>query len=222
MPLHTAEAFVFRTWPLKESDKIVSFFTRDVGKVRGVARGARRPKSKYGSSLEPLSQVRVQYFARENRDLANLDHADLLQPSPQVPLAAASGNLLHSMTVAVMVEVADRMLPEHEASDAIYRLLLSVSPALRSAPESAAWLPFTYYLYWMVRLGGFLPDLEDAGAEVAVLAAEMARSPVAGLARHAEVASAPGRALRQKLKWCIEDHLEARLLAWPLLASLDA
>ncbi|MGH9519860.1 MAG: DNA repair protein RecO [Terriglobales bacterium] len=222
MPLHTAEAFVLRTWPLKESDKIVSFFTREFGKVRGVARGARRPKSKYGSSLEPLSQIRVQYFARENRDLANLDHADLLQPSPQLPLAVAAGNLLHSMAVSVMVEVADRMLPEHEASDSIYRLLLSVSPALRSAPEPAAWLPFTYYLYWMVRLGGFLPPLESTEPGLADLAGAIARTALERLPLQSEAAGLPGRLLRQKLKWCIEDHLEARLLSWPMLASLDA
>lgn len=223
MPLHSAEAFILRTYPLKESDKIVSFFTRDLGKVRGVARGARRPKSKYGSSLEPLTLVRVQYFERESRDLANLDHADLLQPSPQVPLAAGSGNLLHSMAVAVMVEVADRMLPEHEANDAVFRLLLSVSPALRTASEPAAWLPFTYYLYWMVRLGGFLPPLEgsaESDPEVVAMEASFARTPLDRL--EVQAAGPTGRRLRQKMKWCLEDHIEARLLSWPLLASLDA
>lgn len=223
MPLHSAEAFILRTYPLKESDKIVSFFTRDLGKVRGVARGARRPRSKYGSSLEPLTHVRVQFFARANRDLANLDHADLLQPSPQVPLAAAGGNLLHSLAVAVMVEVADRMLPEHEANDAVFRLLMSVSPALRTASESAAWLPFTYFLYWMVRLGGFLPPWEgnaDPDHEVAAMAGRLARSSLASL--ELEAAGAVGRRLRQKLKWCVENHIEAQLRSWPLLASLDA
>lgn len=224
MPLHTVEAFILRTYPLKESDKIVSFFTRELGKCRGVARGARRPKSKFGSSLEPLSQVRVQFFEREGRDLVNLDHADLLAPSPQLALAGASGDLLHSMAVPVMVEVADRMLPEREASDSVYRLLLHAVPALGAAVAAGVWLPLTYYLYWMVRLGGFLPNLADLGAASQELAARLARSTLAELGpeRAEEAAGAPGRLLRQKLKWCIEDHVEARLAAWPMLASLDA
>ncbi len=62
MPARVSETFVLRTYPFREADLIVSFFTRDQGKMRGVARRARRPKSPFGSGLERLSHVRMAYY----------------------------------------------------------------------------------------------------------------------------------------------------------------
>src|ERR1700691_6797330 len=79
MPARMSETFVLRTYPFRESDLIVSFFTRDLGKLRGVARRARRPKSPFGSGLERLSQVRMAYFQRENAELVNLSGCELIE-----------------------------------------------------------------------------------------------------------------------------------------------
>src|SRR5579884_85821 len=79
MPARVSEAFVLRTYPLRESDLIVSFLTRDEGKLRGVARRARRLKSSFGSGLERLSQVRISYFQKENRELVRLDSCELIR-----------------------------------------------------------------------------------------------------------------------------------------------
>ena len=68
MSARVSEAFVLQTWPFREADVVVSFFTRDHGKLRGIARRARRPKSGFGSGLERLSQIRMSYYQRENRD----------------------------------------------------------------------------------------------------------------------------------------------------------
>ena len=59
MPLHTAEALVLRTYKLGEADRIVVFLTKDRGKKRGVAKGARRQRSRFAGALEPLTEVRV-------------------------------------------------------------------------------------------------------------------------------------------------------------------
>ena len=79
MPAQASEAFIFRTYPFKEGDLIVSFFTRDQGKLRGVARRARKPKSSFGSGLERLSRVTMSYYQRENRELVNLNSCDVLE-----------------------------------------------------------------------------------------------------------------------------------------------
>src|SRR4029450_9084677 len=78
LPSRVSEALVLRTYPLKEADLIVSFLARDQGKLRGVAKRARRPKSAFGSGLERLSHVRMAYFQRENRELVNLDSCELI------------------------------------------------------------------------------------------------------------------------------------------------
>jgi len=54
MPARMSESFILQTYPFREADLVVSFFTRDQGKLRGVARRARRPKSSFGSGLERL------------------------------------------------------------------------------------------------------------------------------------------------------------------------
>ncbi|MGH9414163.1 MAG: DNA repair protein RecO [Terriglobales bacterium] len=215
MPVRQSEAFILRTYPFKETDRIVSFFTREFGKRRGVARASRRPKSKFGATLEPMTHVRVQFFEREGRDLCTIDHCELLAS----PLAASGGDLVNSVAVSVMAEVADRMLPEAEVSDATFRLLSVTGSGLRQ-PQQTAWLPLTYYLYWMVRLGGFLPTLA-LSPDAQSLAQAIGNQPLPALTG-TPAAGAAGRELRQKLRGCLEEHLEAALRSWPMLASLDA
>ena len=79
VPARVSEALVLRTYPLKEADLVVSFLTRDQGKLRGVAKRARRPKSTFGSGLERLSHVRMAYFQRESHELVNLDSCELIR-----------------------------------------------------------------------------------------------------------------------------------------------
>ena len=79
VPLHTADALILRTYKLGEADRIVVFLTRDRGKKRGVARGARRHRSPFVGALEPLTEVRVAYFERERRELVGLNYAETVR-----------------------------------------------------------------------------------------------------------------------------------------------
>ena len=76
MPLYTADALVLRTYKLGEADRIVVFLTRDRGKKRGVAKGARRQRSRFSGALEPLTEVKVAYFESERRELVGLNYAE--------------------------------------------------------------------------------------------------------------------------------------------------
>jgi len=157
MPLRETEAIVLRTYRLSEADKIASLFTRQLGRLRAVARGALRPKSRYGGTLEPLSLVRIWIFERENRDLLHLNSAELLesffdmQKDYRVQLAAQ-----------FLAEVSERLLPEREVNERAFRLLLAVLRALKHSGEVNR--PLLYFDYWMLRLGGFLPELETCSA----------------------------------------------------------
>lgn len=157
MPLRETEAIVLRTYRLGEADKIASLFTRQLGRLRAVASGAQRPKSRYGGTLEPLSHVRLWIFERENRDLLRLNSAELvesffdMQKDYRVQLAAH-----------FMAEVAERLLPEREVNERIFRLFLAVLRALKGSGEVNR--PLLYFDYWILRLGGFLPDLAHCAA----------------------------------------------------------
>src|SRR5688500_7655636 len=79
MSLRQTEAIVIKSYSLSEADRIVVFFTREFGLVRGVAKGAKRLQSKFGSMLEPFSTVSLEYFQKEERELVSIQSVDLLQ-----------------------------------------------------------------------------------------------------------------------------------------------
>src|SRR5581483_9692253 len=79
LPLYQADALILRTYKLGEADRIVVFLTRDRGKKRGVAKGARRQRSRFVGALEPLTEARVAYFESERRELVGLNYAETIR-----------------------------------------------------------------------------------------------------------------------------------------------
>ena len=130
MPLKQSEAIVLRTYPLRESDLLVTLFTRVDGKVKGVARAAKKSKRRFGGALEPLTLVRAYYDDREGKELARLDSCDILES----PL---SSEIDYPRVVALehVAETLDELLPDREANDAIFRLAVSVLLQLSPAPS---------------------------------------------------------------------------------------
>ena len=145
---------VLRSHPLGESDRIVTFLTRSAGKVRAVAKGARRSKRRFGSSLEPLSRVRLQYFEREGSDLDRIEAADLLESFYRLQEDPERGAVL-----ACMAEVADAFAREQQEDEPYFRLLHAVLRAVRDGMDldQAA----RYFEIWTLRLHGVLPSLSS-------------------------------------------------------------
>ena len=79
MGLHNTRAIVLRTIKLSETDKLVTFLTEDHGKIKCAAKSARRIKSRFGGSLEPLSYARVIYFGKENQEIFRLNNCDIIR-----------------------------------------------------------------------------------------------------------------------------------------------
>jgi len=257
VPACVSEALVLRTYPLKEADLIVSFFARDQGKLRGVAKRARRPKSNFGAGLERLSHVRMAYFQSETRELVNLESCELIHS--QFGLIS---DYWTSVALDYFAEVSDQLLPSEEPSEKFFRLLLAVLESLQAPEAGKAWRAVTYFSLWSLRLSGWLPELhvclgcgsllEDpenpqraffsrgqaglmcthcrrvAGAssreltaESRVLAAEMLRKPVTGLAPM-EWSQATAADLRGFLVQQIEAHAERRLHTAQMFAAVAA
>jgi DNA repair protein RecO (recombination protein O) len=153
MALKESEAIVLRTYPLRESDLLVTLFTRLEGKVKGVARAAKKSKRRFGGALEPLTYVRAFYYDRERQELARLDSCEVIE-SPM----AGEVTYARATALAHVAELLDQLMPDREASDAVFRLSLAVIAELRG---SALWMPVTYFELWMTRLIGFLPELSE-------------------------------------------------------------
>lgn len=211
MASRVSESFVLRSYPFQEGDLIVSFLTRDQGKLRGVAKRARKPKSAFGAGLERLSQVRMTYLQKENRELVNLYSCELIA-SP----FALQASYETSLALDYIAEVAEHLLPPMEPGELMYRLLASVVDDLRAG--GSPWRGITYFALWSVRLGGFLPDLKLRAESVAI-AEEMMRAPVGKLEQR-EWTKATAADLRRALDREIEAHAERRLLTAPMLEAL--
>ncbi len=153
MALRESEALVLRTYPMREADLLVTLFTRTEGKVRGVARSAKKSKRRFGGALEPLTYVRAFYDVRERQELVRLDACEVLES----PLASEV-SYARAVALGHIAELLDELLPDREANDAIFRLTLSVLRVL-NGPD--IWMPVTYFDLWMTRLVGFLPELTE-------------------------------------------------------------
>ncbi len=213
MPARVSESFVLRTYPFREADLIVSFFSRDQGKLRGVAKRARRPKSSFGAGLERLSLVRVTYLQRENRDLVNLYGSELVRSPFELQTVYETG-----VGLDYIAEVAELLLPESEVNEKFFRLMLAVMGYLYEKPADGLWPAITYFGLWAVRLSGFLPDVR-IGAESREIAEEMLTRHIGAL-HERQWTRATAADLRRQLNRLIEDHVEHRLRVAPLLESL--
>jgi DNA repair protein RecO (recombination protein O) len=213
MPALASEAFIFRTYPFKEGDLIVSFFTRDQGKLRGVAKRARKPKNSFGSGLERLSRVTMSYYQRENRELVNLNSCDVLESQ-----FALAGDYGANLALDYIAEVSEHLLPPFEPSERFFRLLVAVLDYLRGNPTSGVWPAVNYFSLWAVRLSGILPELRLA-AESRLIAEEMMQTPIGQLSERPWTRSTAGD-LRRFLIRSIEEHVERRLQTAPLLEAL--
>ncbi len=213
MPAHQSESIVLRTYPLQEADLIVSFLTRDSGKLRGVAKRARRPKSGFGAGLERLSHVTMFYFLRENRELGTLDTCEILHS--QFGLAS---HYAASVALDFMAEVSEDLLPPLEPNERFFRLLLAVLEHLRSHPETGAWPAIHYFSLWSVKLSGILPDLR-LRQESLDIAEEILTTPI-GQMTEREWTRDTATDLRRALVRQIQDHSERRLHTAAILETI--
>ena len=149
MPLYSTDAIILRTYKLAEADRIVVFLTRDRGKKRGVAKGARRQKSNFVGALEPLTHVRVAYFEKERRELVNLNYSE---PACS---ALSCGTIEGLGCATYFAELIDEWAAESHEDERLYRLGVSMVEAVAAGvpPE-----PLTrYFEFWLLSLQGVYP-----------------------------------------------------------------
>ena len=197
MPLYTADALILRTYKLGEADRIVVFLTRDRGKKRGVAKGARRSRSRFVGALEPLTEARVAYFEKERRELVGLNYAETVHSplslferqsrgeAPELEDPAGAGHHVRETDLAVrevsalgyvgyFAELLDEWAPEADADERLYRLGASMLGALGAgAPvERLA----RYFEYWLLRLQGVYPEARGVLSRRAMAFLEASRT----------------------------------------------
>lgn len=171
---HHGEAIVLRTWPFHEADLLVSLFTRDQGKVKGVARHAMKSRRRFGGALEPATHVRAHYTERPRQELVRLDQFEILWSPLTAPI-----DYLRTAALQLVTEVLEEAMPDLAADDNIYRLALTVLTSINSGCPTSGfsdvglqdargsqqiYLPVIYFCLWMNRLMGWMPELGHCAA----------------------------------------------------------
>jgi len=151
MSVLTSEAVVLRTWPVHEADLIVSIFTRDYGRVRGVAKSALKSRKRFGGALEPMTVARAWFAERPRQELVRLDQLEIIRSPLSLPVDAVRMTVL-----SLFAELLDEVLPERDPQETVFRLAVAV---LEQTTVEQPWMPLTYFQLWMTRLMGLLPDI---------------------------------------------------------------
>jgi DNA repair protein RecO (recombination protein O) len=138
MPLYRETGVVLRTHKLGEADRIITLLTPGRGKVRAVAKGVRKTKSKFGARLEPTSHVALQLY--EGRDLDTITQVESIDL-----FRAIRTDLPHMRQAMAMLEAVDQLAQEGESNDKLYQMLLGGLRTLEARPDSATILSAFYW-----------------------------------------------------------------------------
>jgi DNA repair protein RecO (recombination protein O) len=152
----SSPAIVLRARPYGESDKIVSFLTRDLGKLTGIAKGAKRSRRRFVNSLDPLARVHVHFRLRPGATLAFLESCELLRP------ATCFSEPTRFAYASYLTELVDQMTVEEHPVRELYGLLDEGLLELEQAPPTSALLR-GFELQLLTRTG-YEPQLDRCGS----------------------------------------------------------
>ncbi len=151
MTLYKEQGIVVRAMKLGESDRIITVMTQGSGKIRAVAKGVRKTKSRWGARLEPFTHVDLVLY--KGRELDIVTQAQILSPFPQI-----RADYSRFAAGEVILEAADRVTPEREKSVRMFMLLLGALRAL-SLPDEDPLMVADSFLLRLAALSGFRPAL---------------------------------------------------------------
>jgi DNA repair protein RecO (recombination protein O) len=152
MGLSETEALVLRTYNLAEADKIVVCLTHGNGLVRGVARGSRRLRNRFGAALEPFTQLYITYYQKENHDLVSFRQVELIRSHFHL--------LSDAETLTGLSYMADLVIefsPPYHPNARLFRMMKACLEAIATSPPDLQTI-LRYFEVWLLKLEGFLPD----------------------------------------------------------------
>ena len=153
MALHRTRAIVLKSINLSDSDRLVTFLTESHGKLKCVAKGARKVKTRFWGSLEPMSNIHLIYFGKENQNLYRLTQADLIESFHSI--REDFGKLFKGV---YFLELIDSMILEGNRDQRIYFLLQQTLSVLKS--ETDIDLLIRLFEIRLLSLSGYKPQLD--------------------------------------------------------------
>ena len=153
MALLETEALILRSYNLAEADKIVVCLSRSAGLIRGVAKGCRKLKNRFGASLEPFTLINLTYYEKEHQELVSFRQTEILKSRFNL---SSNASLLAGFSY--MGDLLIDFSPPHQANDNLFRMALAAFEAVADTPDDLEAV-LRYFEVWLLKLEGFLPDL---------------------------------------------------------------
>ena len=153
MALFETEALILRSYNLAEADKIVVCLSRSAGLIRGVAKGCRKLKNRFGAALEPFTLVNLTYYEKEHQELVSFRQVEILKSRFNL---SSNASILTGFSY-----IGDLLIdfsPPHQANDNLFRMALACFEAASETPDDLEAV-LRYFEVWILKLEGFLPDL---------------------------------------------------------------
>lgn len=157
MALLETEALVLRTYNFGEADKIVVCLTHTAGLIRGVAKGCRKLKSRFGAALEPFTLAKLLYYQKENQELVSLSQAEIIKSHFDL-----SGQAETLAGLAYMGDLVIEFSPPYEPNERLFRMVKACLEAICTS-QSDLQIILRYFEVWLLKLEGYLPDIRRCG-----------------------------------------------------------
>ncbi|HEX3252423.1 MAG TPA: DNA repair protein RecO [Pyrinomonadaceae bacterium] len=155
MALFETEALILRSYNLAEADKIVVCLSRSAGLIRGVAKGCRKLKNRFGAALEPFTLINLTYYEKEHQELVSFRQVEILKSRFNL-----SSNASILTGFSYMGDLLIDFSPPHQANDNLFRMALACFEAASETPDDLEAV-LRYFEVWLLKLEGFLPDLRN-------------------------------------------------------------
>ena len=148
--LYKDEAVVLKTIKLGEADRIVTLMTRGHGKVRAVAKGVRKTKSRFGARLEPFTRVELMLY-KGRKDLDTITSADIV-----TSFDAVRKDYARLTSAATLADIVDKITPDRERAFSTYALLIG---GLQALADDKGGTVVPAFLVKLLSICGYHPEL---------------------------------------------------------------
>ena len=148
-----AQGVVLRARRMGETSKLVTLYTAEYGKLKVTAKGARRPKSKYGAALEPLTESQIVCYLRDDRELQTLSDAEAIR------VYGLSRDMERLGYASAGCEMVERLTIEQEPNPRLYRCLIGLLTGLEEVAAEQVESLFWYFQLRAAEALGYRPEL---------------------------------------------------------------
>ena len=156
MAIRKTEAVILRTQPYKETSLIISFYSKNFGKINGLAKGVKRPVVRYGSTFQPFSLNEIVFYERKDSDLVTIAQCDLKDTFENI-----RGNLTKTAYASYLSELTDEVTELQDKNEELFQLLFLVLKLLDASKEEEAERLIRIFEVKLLVLAGLIPDLDS-------------------------------------------------------------